>query len=354
MNVVIRADASVKIGSGHVMRCLTLARLLKRHNMNVTFICRYVEGNYIKYIKKQGINVKGFHVNDELNDKVCFRKDANETIKIIEGLDVNLLIVDHYELDEKWEVMLRPYVKKMMVIDDLANRKHDCDLLLDQNYVPNFNKRYNGLVPSHCKTLLGPNYVLLREEFFNIELRKRTGGIKNVLIFFGGTDPTNETMKAIIALNELTEYSLNVDVIVGENNPHKYEIESVCQNLKNFNYFCQVENIAEFMQFADIMIGAGGAITWERCILRLPAITITIAENQVETTSLLHQIGATIYLGDHQSVTSFHIKKTMIQLLHDKQKVKDMIHACKSIIDFEKVKHYPVVEEILQLLGESR
>lgn len=355
MNVVIRVDASITIGSGHVMRCLTLAKQLKRHKMHVTFICRYEEGNYISYLKKQGMNVKAFDPINILDENERFRIDANETIKIIKALnEVDLLIVDHYELDEKWEVMLRPYVKKIMVIDDLANRKHNCDLLLDQNYVPKFNERYSGLVPNNCKTLLGPNYVLLREEFFNIKLRNRTGEIKNVLIFFGGTDPTNETMKAIIALKELTNYSLNIVVIVGENNPHKFEIESECKKLSNFQYYCQVENIAQFMQFADIMIGAGGAITWERCILRLPAITITIAENQVETTSLLHDIGATIYLGDHQSVTSSDIKKTIIQLLHAKEKVCEMSKVCTTIIDLTDINKYPVVQNIIQLLGETR
>src|SRR5690625_1048344 len=129
MNVVIRTDASIKIGSGHVMRCLTLARQLKRHNMNVTFICRDVEGNYIDFLRRERMEVATLSNSSDL------KSDAFETIYNVKHVgDIHLLIVDHYELDEKWETMLRPYVNHIMVIDDLANRRHNCDVLLDQNY----------------------------------------------------------------------------------------------------------------------------------------------------------------------------------------------------------------------------
>lgn len=346
MNVVIRTDASIKIGSGHVMRCLTLARQLKRHNINVTFICRDVEGNYIDFLKQEGIEVV------TLSNSKDLKSDAFETIHNVKRIGVvHLLIVDHYGIDEKWEVMLRPYVDKIMVIDDLANRKHDCDLLLDQNYYENLNDRYSNLVPSNCSLLLGPKYVLLRDEFLKRNLRERTGKIKNILIFFGGTDPTDETTKAIKALEHLDEDFYIVDVIVGATNPNGDPIKKLCDSLPNFNYYCQVHNMADFMKRADLMIGAGGAITWERCLLQLPSITVTIAENQIETTKLLHELRVTEYIGQSKNVTQSHIKKSVIQLLNDKQKVKQMSEASGEIVNIEEVRNLPVVKAILRLLG---
>src|SRR5690606_26558309 len=128
-----------------------------------------------------------------------------------------------YSIDIQWELKLRTYVNRIMVIDDLANRRHDCDLLLDQNLYENMEQRYMGLVPETCKLLLGPRYALLRPEFREArkKLRPRDGTVRRILIFFGGTDPTNETLKAIEAVRLLNCSDIEVDVVVGAKNPHR-------------------------------------------------------------------------------------------------------------------------------------
>ena len=233
MLAVIRTDASTSIGSGHVMRCLTLAhRLKKEKNAKVVFVMRDLPGNLIGVVEKQGFEVlKLLPANQKysLNGyglwlTVPMEVDARQTIDLLQlylqehGCDVvDRLIVDSYALDEQWERMLHPYCREIMVIDDLANRRHDCDILLDQNFYLNKDVRYAGLVPEHCKMLLGPEHALLREEFYEAKkhLRKRDGTIKNILVFYGGSDLTNETEKAIKALVQLHDegYSFTADII---------------------------------------------------------------------------------------------------------------------------------------------
>lgn len=226
-------------------------------------------------------------------------------------------MVDSYALDHKWEKFLRPHVNKIMVIDDLANRAHDCDLLLDQNYYRDIEHRYDGLLPLTCRKLLGPEYALLRPEFHQAKknLRKRDGKIRRILVFFGGSDPSNETKKALQAIKLLNRPEIAVDVVVGAGNPHREEIKQICSEMPNTTYYCQVENMAELMAAADLAIGAGGVTTWERLYLELPTIAIAVAENQVETLEALGEAEMVWYLGIWSEVVVDDIYFKIINLL---------------------------------------
>lgn len=329
MNVIIRADASTSIGSGHVMRCLTLAhRLKKEKNAKVVFVMRVLPGNLIGVVEKQGFEVLQLPPTNQkysLNGyglwlTVPMEVDAQQTIEVLQhylqehGCDVvDRLIVDSYALDEQWELMLRPYCREIMIIDDLANRKHDCDILLDQNFYLNKDARYAGLVPEHCKMLLGPEYALLREEFYEAKkhLRKRDGNIKNILVFYGGSDLTNETEKAIEALAQLHDegYNFTADVITGVSNSRREKIKKLCSKYHFLYYYCQVSNMAEFMNKADLMLGAGGSTTWERLYMELPALVTAVAENQVKCCEECGKAGLIDYVGPANCVESDKIKE---------------------------------------------
>lgn len=334
MLAVIRADASTSIGSGHVMRCLTLAhRLKKEKNAKVVFVMRVLSGNLIGVVEKQGFEVlKLPPANQKYNLNgyglwltVPMEVDARQTIEVLQhylqehGCDVvDRLIVDSYALDEQWELMLRPYCREIMVIDDLANRRHDCDILLDQNFYLNKDIRYAGLVPEHCKMLLGPEHALLREEFYEAKkhLRKRDGNIKNILVFYGGSDLTNETEKAIKALVQLHDesYNFTADIITGVSNFRREKIEKICSKYQFFHYYCQVSNMAEFMNKADLMLGAGGSTTWERLYMELPALVTAVAENQIQGCEDCSQAGIIEYLGINEDVRA----DTILEALHKK------------------------------------
>lgn len=299
MNIVIRTDASIHIGTGHVFRCLTLADELTQRGMNIRFICREEKGNLIETIKRKGYKVYLLPAGIDLNNEKKLIQ------KILEQESPDWLIIDHYDIGISWETYFRKFVKMVMVIDDLANRPHDCDLLLDQNLYENLETRYDGLVPTHCIKLLGPRYALLRQEFRNIRknLRERNGKINRIFISFGGIDPTKETTKVLQAVQLLNRHDILVDVVVGTYNPHKEQIRQLCFSISNINFYCQIDNMAELMASADLAIGAGGVTTWERCCLGLPSIVTILSDNQYELTLVVEKYGAIINMGWGHNLT---------------------------------------------------
>lgn len=319
MRAVFRVDSSTAIGSGHLMRCLTLTeQLRKEKNAEVHFISRDLDGNLHGKIREKGfiLHVLPRHAPDASLSgyatwlTVSQNVDAEETKAILREIGkVNCLVVDSYALDAVWERKMRPFADEIFVIDDLANREHDCDVLLDQNFYLDMEKRYLGLVPEKCKLLLGPRHALLREEFYKArrQLKNRGDAIKHILVFYGGSDLTNETMKAVRALVELSLPRVTADVIVGAGNPHKTEVEAFCREYGFLHYHEQVDNMAELMAKADLALGAGGATTWERCFLELPTIVTSVAANQKKIAEDCAAVGYITYLGRAETVTESQI-----------------------------------------------
>ncbi|MZQ85767.1 UDP-2,4-diacetamido-2,4,6-trideoxy-beta-L-altropyranose hydrolase [Paenibacillus sp. 5J-6] len=327
MQVAIRVDSSVQIGTGHVMRCLTLASRLRQYGVSVEFICRELTGNLCDLIQNQSFIVHRLPPSSNLIVGVNYDQwlgtsweiDSAETIRVIRSADTefDLIIVDHYAIDWRWESRIRPFIPRMMAIDDLANRMHDCDLLLDQNLYDNMHTRYLDLVPEKCTQLLGPRYALLREEFIEAQKtpRVRDGDVQRVFVFFGGSDPTNETEKALEAIKLLNRTELIVDVVVGSTNPNRDRICELCSHITNVHFYCQISNISDLMVEADLAIGAGGTSTWERCSVGLPALTVTTAENQVEVTDAVAKTGAIHHLGFYRDVSPQSIAEGLQHLL---------------------------------------
>lgn len=327
MTAVFRVDASTQIGSGHVMRCLTLAQKLKKEKQaDVYFVMRLLEGNLINLVKDKGFTVLTLPetpVNNDLRGyakwlTVSQNQDADDMKAVIsEFLDIDLLVVDSYAIDYIWENKLRPYVKQIMVIDDLANRKHNCDILLDQNFYLNKEERYKRLVPENCKLYLGPKFALLRDEFYKVKanLHKRDGNIKNILVFFGGSDLTNETEKAIKAIELLNNPDITVNVVVGVSNKNKEKLKKFCVQNPQFKFYYQVDNMAELMNEADLAIGAGGTTIWERYFMELPSIVISVADNQTKICEDCAAEGILNYLGKSSDVNVEDITKALKEFI---------------------------------------
>ncbi len=300
MKIVFRADASIDIGSGHVMRCLTLADALRDQGHEILFLCREFEGHLIVAIKGRGHSVAILPISDDrpqlddLDENLPVhlkwlgartQDDAAESISALSSWGrPDWLIVDHYAIDFRWERTLRNMARHVLVIDDLADRKHDCEVLLDQN-LQSRPDRYSGLLPNACRRLLGPGYALLRPEF--AELRKgsirRDGNLRNILVSLGGSDSGNVTSLVIDALlQSVVRDSCHIVLVVGESNPHKAVIDRQCRLLPDSEMLVQTPHMARLMAAADLMIGAGGGAMWERCCLGLPAIVLCLAANQRE------------------------------------------------------------------------
>jgi UDP-2,4-diacetamido-2,4,6-trideoxy-beta-L-altropyranose hydrolase len=342
MNIFFRVDSSYEMGTGHVMRCLTLAHELKTRQAKVSFICRDLPGNLASYIRGQGYPVFLLPFRSERADaswlREDFKTDAMETLQILMASSpVDCLIIDHYGIDKRWENLIEANVAKIVVIDDLADRPHQCSIVLDQNS-SSAGDRYHGLVPDSCVMLVGTSYAILRPEFRSMkkQLAERDGSINRILVFFGGTDPTHETLKTLQVLNKRQYSNLHLDVVVGEMNTNKDVIEQLCTPMANTFFHCQIDYMADLMRKADFAIGAGGSSTWERCYLGLPSLSIITADNQREITKRVHEQGATCCLGDSAEVTAKSIEHGLNTMLASPSLVKEMS------------------KQALQLMGEDK
>jgi len=291
VKVALRVDASEKIGTGHFMRCLTLADTLLKRGAQCVFLCRDLPVHLQQLVQRQGhalrhlpVHEAGTCVGDLAHSSWlgCDQSsDAVDCLTALEGQLHDWLIVDHYALDCRWETQLRQAARRILVIDDLADRRHDCDLLLDQNLYQDMQTRYADKLPQTCRLLLGPKFALLREEFR--QLRETLAGqrtqVRRVLVFFGGVDARNFTGQALAALADVGQTSFEVDVVLGAQHPQRAAIESLCQT-QGFRCHVQTSRMAELMAGADLAIGAGGTATWERCSLGLPTLALSTADNQ--------------------------------------------------------------------------
>lgn len=290
-SIAFRVDASSQIGTGHFMRCLTLADALKQRGVQIRFVSRHLPEYFRDMLLTKGCEF--ILLNNSPSEPVyngLFHShwlgtsqhvDAQDTIQALSDQTWDWLIVDHYALDSRWESALRQTAKNILVIDDIADRLHDCEILLDQNFYADMDSRYTGKVTAHCQLLLGPCYALLRDEFRYLreQAKPRSGPVKRVLVFFGGMDANNYTAQAIEALAGIADSELLVDVVIGAQHPYRQQIESACTE-HNFICHVQTKRMAELMAAADLAIGAGGSAIWERCCLGLPTLTICTADNQ--------------------------------------------------------------------------
>ncbi len=279
MKIAIRADASREIGHGHIMRCLSLAVALRRGGAEVEFFCRSLEGHAFSTVGQAG-----FHCQPVSEDALIPPCDW--------------LVVDHYGLDARWESAQRKNASKILVIDDLANRPHDCDVLLDQNLNPEGPARYLPWIPADCQQLLGPHYALLHKNFAieRAGLVPRSGLIRKVLICFGGSDAPDATGRVVDALAEAFPH-LTLDIVAGPANAHAAQLQERCVWHPLITLSVAVNDMAQRMAHADLFVGAGGSMTWERAALALPGITLSIASNQVMLCAALAERGAGIDLG---------------------------------------------------------
>lgn len=301
MRVIFRADASLDIGTGHVMRSLTLADKLRGRGGKCHFICRAYPGNMIAEIRRRGFEATELAMEPVGNPSVgesdetplahaawlgCdWRVDAEQTLCTLRAMNPDILVIDHYAIDFRWEEVLRPHVGRMMVIDDLADRRHVCDFLLDQNWFGHdMSCRYQELIPDHCVTMLGPQYALLKPEYETLRalMPPRDGEVRRVLVFMGGSDPTNETGKVIDALAQPELANLLLDVVIGVNHPDPRSVVRKAAARPATHVYSGLPSLAGWMARADLMIGAGGSTNWERMCLGLPAVVVTIADNQVQ------------------------------------------------------------------------
>ena len=336
---VFRADASFEIGTGHVMRCLALSARMRDEGFDAIFICRELHGDLCRMIHENGFRVHRLREPRRANGSI--RPDVDADMRATRAFLRRLrstpewLIVDHYQLDVSWEQGLRPAVKKMMVIDDVPARKHACDILIDQNCYDEMRERYKSLVPSRCRMLLGPDFALLRPEFVAARehARTRDGKVKRVMVFMGGSDPTKQTLKVLDAFRLLNWGELSFDILIGINNPHRSEIESMASVLPGSICHFNASNVSTLMAGADLYVGSPGIATWERCCVGLPSLIMTTHEAQVETAAYLHSRKISLYMGESLMLTAERIAASIRSAISNPEMLSEFSKRSLAMVD---------------------
>lgn len=352
MDIAFRCDASIQIGTGHVMRCLTLADELARQGAKCHFICREHDGNLIDLITQRGYEVyklEAIPLNNSNKDEAettlfhsewlgtSQAEDAKQSIDIISDIEPEWLIVDHYALNNYWEQKLRPHCDNVLVIDDLADRKHDCDVLLDQTF-GRVIQDYQHLVPNHCEVLCGTTYALLRPEFskwrqYSLE-RRKNNVLEHILVNLGGVDKDNLTSKILDALKQAPlSKSCRITVVMGSTSPW---ISTVIEKARQLPWPAEVKTgvstMAELMANSDLAIGAAGSTSWERCCLGLPTIMLVIANNQMNIANNLESINAVkVVLNNHNLAQM--INKYLYEFIQSPEKLESMSQSSTDVLD---------------------
>ena len=324
MHAVFRADASPAIGGGHVMRCLTLAGALTEAGWTCAFAARPGTVDAVPALARWG------------NEVVTLEGGADDEPGAMKRLwpeGADWLIVDHYGLDAAFEAACRPWARKVMVIDDLADRPHDCEVLLDQN-LGRGNADYSALVPKGCGMLLGPHFALLRSQFgaarsSALERRANGGELSRIMVSMGATDPNGVTVKVLEGIG-FSGVGAAIDVVVPAD--ARGDVEKAAHGLP-LRVHSDVADMAALMSRADLAVGGAGSTSWERCCLGLPSLLIVTADNQRAIADELESAGAARVLGWHGDVDPGRISRALADISADGDGRRRMGEAAARLCD---------------------
>jgi UDP-2,4-diacetamido-2,4,6-trideoxy-beta-L-altropyranose hydrolase len=315
MKVAVRADSSANMGTGHVMRCLAIAEALRARGAEVLFLCLELEGDVRSMIVSAGFAVETLAAS--ANDSLIEKEDAARSMAAIARVlgRADWVIVDHYAIAAQWEREVRGSTAHVFAIDDLADRRHDVDLLLDQNFHLCAQARYEKWVPERCRVLAGPRYALLRPQFATARSRvaPREGPVRNIVVSSGGTDAGGLTLRVIDALAAIELGAIQVDVLLGA---VAGNVEHIRRRAEQFGFHChQNASVPDVFAVADLAIGAGGVTTWERACLGVPSIIVALAPNQEPGATAFGAAGYGLYVGGIEGLTADQLRASIATLI---------------------------------------
>lgn len=324
-------------------RCLTLAKELRSRGNSCSFLSRAHAGNFNYLANKERFNL--VELKNEINDNpdkrlahgswlgVSQAYDLEQTKKVLIKEEPDWLIIDHYSIDKFWEKEMIGFSNRIMIIDDLADREHVSDLLLDQNLLLNMNNRYASKVNKKCELLIGPKYALLDSSYSKLHknMPKRNSKVKKILTYFGASDNQNLSGMVIDSFISLKRHDIDLDVVVSSKGIHTTSIFKKIIGIDNIQAFQDLPSLLPLLSKADLAIGAGGTTTWERCCLGLPSLVVTVADNQKEIANYLDRLNLIKLLGHKDSVTVELVADAINNSIEDD--LSKYSESCKKIVD---------------------
>ncbi|MQG96050.1 UDP-2,4-diacetamido-2,4,6-trideoxy-beta-L-altropyranose hydrolase [Pseudomonas sp. MN1F] len=344
MKVLIRADASSSIGIGHTARCLTLAQALRAQGAQVSFACCLLDGHRRVAIEQAGFEVFAWRQPKHLPGIEHWAADIAALRAVLPAnAGFDWVIVDHYALDARWEQAARAFARRIAVIDDLADRDHAADLLLDQNFGAS-EARYATRLTAACRRLLGPRYALVRPAFQGPAITPPPQA-RRVLVSFGGFDVAGMLPRTLQALAGLE--GLQVTCIAGLGSAQGEELVRLCAGREGWELHDYVDDMPARMAAADLFIGAAGGTTWERAALGLPSLCVSVADNQRGAAEAMARAGMHLYLGDAEQVDVPALRQAIALLLGNQGLRQSFAERSRSLVDGRGAQRVAVA-----LLGE--
>ena len=366
MNILFRVDSSNIIGTGHIYRCLHFAELYSKNN-NIFFISKKHSFNLNEKIMKKytcfelelkNTNNVNLNIDTWLGESQI--NDVNKSISVIKenNLNIDWLIIDHYGIDELWESEIKKYVKNMCVIDDYTTRKHNCNILINQQITNKEIIKYKNIINNDCKILYGNDYLLLNPLYYTLNLNIKYSNkneLKRINIFMGGSDIYNITDTIIdicYKFNKNNNSNIIFDVIIGKSNKNYEQIKEKINKLENFTIYYDLNFIGELLVKADLAIGAPGTTSFERVITQTPTLMICLADNQKTVIQKFIDAKTSIYCGsvdnndnnnnndndDYNDNYKKNVLDNLTYLYHNNHIIKEMTYNCKKFVNIDNNK----------------
>lgn len=327
--LLIRADATVAIGTGHVMRCIALAQAWQQTGASVTFIMATQPSALQDRIRAEGFSVLLLRVAPGSAN------DAEQTAMVAHQMTAAWIVADGYCFDATYQHILKEKGHRVLLIDDYGHAEYYfATMVLNQNISAD-EKMYIHR-ESSTRLLLGTQYALLRREFWPWRGYRRAVSepTRKILVTLGGSDPDNVTLMILHALYEIERTDLEVVVVVGGSNPY-YETLHVAAHDATFPVSLRqnVTNMPELMAWAEIAVTAGGSTCWETAFMGLPNIILVLAQNQEKIAAVLDARGVAINLGWATTIDPSTIATTLEQLAYNTSQWQMMSENGQRLVD---------------------
>ena len=316
---VIRADASNQSGSGHVMRCISLGQQVRRRGLPLLFCCVNVPGHLGHTLEQAGFDCALLPPIDSKNDqKQALDAQATHEAWLAHGMRPSWVIVDHYDLGLTWHQCIRGLGPQLAVLDDLADRLMDCEVLINQNATPQLHQRYSSLLGrANALMLLGTDYTLLREEF--AETAQKIADVDSpvmptgLIVFLGGADNENLTVRVLEQISQ-AHYRGPVHVLLGEMNPNRATVKAWCDVR---GLVCELANpdINAKLVNTRVAVVACGMFAVELQALGIPCVLVPLSGIQDTVAQHFVRCGNALMLSPSQLLEGETLAPLLAQLL---------------------------------------